>query len=252
MKILGVIPARGGSKSILRKNIKLFACQPLIYYSILQARESKYINRCIVTTDDEEIRDISKQFGAEVPFLRPKEISGDLSTDLEFFQHLLQWIHDNEPENMPDILVQLRPTYPTRNVKIIDECIQKFIDNPGCDCVRTVALYEGKTPFKMYRLGELNGIGELNKFEKTNKITILNPLFNEVDGLKEPYNLPRQYLPDVYIANGYIDVISPNTILEKNSVGGDITVPYIMDSSYIEDIDTIEEWKQIENNFLNK
>ena len=99
----------------------------MIAWSIEAAIKSECFDRIICSTDDEEIGDISKQLGAEVPFLRPKEISGDLSTDLEFFQHLLQWINENEPENMPDILVQLRPTYPTRDVKIIDECIQKFI-----------------------------------------------------------------------------------------------------------------------------
>ena len=80
----------------------------------------------------------------------------------------------------------------------------------------------------------------------------MNPLFKEVNDLKEPYNLPRQYLPQVYTANGYLEVINPKTILENNSVSGDLIIPYIMDSSCIEDIDTIEEWKQIENNFLSK
>ena len=90
MKITAIIPARGGSKKIPKKNIKMFLGKPLIYYSIQQAKKSQYIQRILVTTDDEEIRKISKMYGAEVPFLRPKEISGDLSTDLEFFQHYLQ------------------------------------------------------------------------------------------------------------------------------------------------------------------
>ena len=81
MNITAIIPARGGSKKIPRKNIKLFLGKPLIYYSIKQAQESKYINRIILTTDDEEIRQIGIKYGAEAPFLRPKEISDDLSTD---------------------------------------------------------------------------------------------------------------------------------------------------------------------------
>jgi len=233
MNITAIIPARGGSKKIPRKNIKLFLGKPLIYYSIKQAQESKYINRIILTTDDEEIRQIGIKYGAEAPFIRPKEISGDLSTDLEFFQHYLQWTKENEPNKIPDILVQLRPTYPTRKVEIIDDCIKTMLDNMSYDCVRTVAEYNFKTPYKMYTLDN-------NR---------LRPLFEEYNGVKQPYNHCRQIFPQIYTANGYLEVIKTETILNKNSVSGDKIFSYIMDESCIEDIDTEEEWNLLETKY---
>ena len=233
MNITAIIPARGGSKTIPRKNIKLFLGKPLIYYSIKQAQESKYINRIILTTDDEEIRQIGIKYGAEAPFIRPKEISGDLSTDLEFFQHYLQWTKENEPNKIPDILVQLRPTYPTRKVEIIDDCIKTMLDNMSYDCVRTVAEYNFKTPYKMYTLDN-------NR---------LRPLFEEYNGVKQPYNHCRQIFPQIYTANGYLEVIKTETILNKNSVSGDKIFSYIMDESCIEDIDTEEEWILLEKKY---
>tara|TARA_B100000700_G_scaffold327972_1_gene444224 strand:- start:2673 stop:3380 length:708 start_codon:yes stop_codon:yes gene_type:complete len=233
MNITAIIPARGGSKTIPRKNIKLFLGKPLIYYSIKQAQESKYINRIILTTDDEEIRQIGIKYGAEAPFIRPKEISGDLSTDLEFFQHYLQWTKENEPNKIPDILVQLRPTYPTRKVEKIDDCIKTMLDNMSYDCVRTVAEYNFKTPYKMYTLDN-------NR---------LRPLFEEYNGVKQPYNHCRQIFPQIYTANGYLEVIKTETILNKNSVSGDKIFSYIMDESCIEDIDTEEEWILLEKKY---
>ena len=233
MIITAIIPARGGSKKIPRKNIKMFLGKPLIYYSIKQAKESKYINRVILTTDDEEIRQIGMKYGVEAPFLRPKEISDDLSTDLEFFQHYLNWTEKNEPDRMPDILVQLRPTYPTRKVEIIDDCIKTMLDNLSYDCVRTAAEYNFKTPYKMYTV-------ENNK---------LRPLFEEYNGIQQPYNCCRQIFPQVYTANGYLEVIKTDTILKKKSVSGDKIYPYIMDESCIEDIDTEEEWVITENKY---
>ena len=233
MNITAIIPARGGSKTIPRKNIKLFLGKPLIYYSIKQAQESKYINRIILTTDDEEIRQIGIKYGAEAPFIRPKEISGDLSPDLEFFQHYLQWTKENEPNKIPDILVQLRPTYPTRKVEIIDDCIKTMLDNMSYDCVRTVAEYNFKTPYKMYTLDN-------NR---------LRPLFEEYNGVKQPYNHCRQIFPQIYTANGYLEVIKTETILNKNSVSGDKIFSYIMDESCIEDIDTEEEWILLEKKY---
>ena len=187
----------------------------------------------ILTTDDEEIRQIGIKYGAEAPFIRPKEISGDLSPDLEFFQHYLQWTKENEPNKIPDILVQLRPTYPTRKVEIIDDCIKTMLDNMSYDCVRTVAEYNFKTPYKMYTL-------ENNR---------LCPLFEEYNGVKQPYNHCRQIFPQIYTANGYLEVIKTETILNKNSVSGDKIFSYIMDESCIEDIDTEEEWNLLETKY---
>ena len=176
MEILCLIPARSGSKGVPHKNIRELAGKPLIAWSIEQAKQSKHKMRIIVSTDSEEYCEIAKRYGAETPFLRPKEISQDLSTDLEFIEHALGEL---KKENyFPDFIVQLRPTYPTRTVKNLDETIDIFIENRDkYDSLRTVISFE-KSPYKMYRIEN----------------NILEPLFREVNGIKEPYNQCRQNL----------------------------------------------------------
>ena len=231
--ILAIIPARGGSKGIPRKNIKEFTDHPLIYWSIKQAKDSKWINRVIVSTDDEEIRDTALQYGAEVPFLRPINISGDMSHDLEFMEHCLKWLQENE-NKLPDLIVHLRPTYPTRKAEIIDDCIEKMLYNPYlCDSLRTV-IPSSELPFKMYTI---NG----DKF--------LEPLFKEYNDIKEPYNHCRQEFHQTYLHNGYIDIVRTNTILNLKSMTGYKILPYIMSKNEYHDIDTIEDWKNAEKNF---
>lgn len=229
MYILAIIPARGGSKSIPRKNIKDFCGYPLIYWSIKQAKESKHITRIIVSTDDEEIKEISLKYGAEVPFLRPKSISDDLSTDYEFMEHCLTWLSKNENNQLPDLIVQLRPTYPTRKVSKIDECIEIMINNLNYDSLRSVIAFD-KSPYKMYRV--INNA--------------LKPLFEECDQLNEPYNRCRQELPQTYLHNGYIDIIKTDTIIQKKSITGYPIYPYIMNKEEYHDIDTINDWNNAE------
>ncbi len=110
-EVLAVIPARGGSKGIPRKNIRQFAGYPLIAYSIAAGLQAEMVTRVIVSTDDEEIAQVSRQFGAEVPFFRPTELAQDNTTDLPVFQHALRWLKEHEGYE-PDVVVQLRPTSP--------------------------------------------------------------------------------------------------------------------------------------------
>ena len=149
MKITAIIPARSGSKGILYKNKKLLNNKPLIQYSIEQAQKSKFINDIVVTTDDDEIKHIAENLGINVPYLRPKNISDDLSTDYEFVKYHLDWCKKHD-EKIPDLLIQLRPTYPLRDVGIIDKCISIMMNN-NYDSLRTVILNE-KTPYKMYKI----------------------------------------------------------------------------------------------------
>ena len=113
MEILAIIPARGGSKSIPRKNIRPLAGHPLIAYSIAAGRQSRLVTRTIVSTDDEEIAAVARQYGAETPFLRPAEFAQDNTTDFPVFTHALGWLKEHEGYQ-PDIIVQLRPTSPIR------------------------------------------------------------------------------------------------------------------------------------------
>ena len=145
--ILALIPARGGSKSIPRKNLLPILGKPLISWSIQHALESHYINRVIVSTDDEEIRDVAIKHGAEAPFLRPKDISNDLSTDLECFTNALNWLEHNE-NYIPDLVVHLRPTGPAREIKKLDDANALFLNNDDSASLRSISLAD-QTPFKM-------------------------------------------------------------------------------------------------------
>ena len=145
MNILCIIPARSGSKGIKHKNINC-------YESPLNIEQAKKANTRIIKPDSEEYQKIAIKYGAEAPFLRPSEISQDLSTDIELIEHCLDYL-EKEEEYVPDFIVQLRPTYPTRKVKILDETIKLFIEQreKGIDSLRTVIPIE-KSPFKMYTL----------------------------------------------------------------------------------------------------
>ena len=125
-EVLGIIPARGGSKGLPRKNIKLLNDLPLISYSIASGLESDYITRLVVSTDDKEIAKISKNYGAEVPFLRPKELAQDDILDFPVIEHSLNWLEQNEGY-IPDFIVQLRPTSPLRPKGLIDKAINLII-----------------------------------------------------------------------------------------------------------------------------
>jgi len=126
-KILAIITARGGSKGIPRKNIKDLAGKPLIAYTIEEANKSKYLTRTILSTDDQEIADISKKYGCDVPFMRPDEYAQDESTSMEVVQHALKWLKENNKEEYNYLMI-LQPTSPLRIAEDIDACIEKIVD----------------------------------------------------------------------------------------------------------------------------
>ncbi len=217
LNIIALIPARSGSKGIPHKNIRLLQGKPLLAHSIEHALGSKLITRVIVSTDSVEYAEIARQYGAETPFIRPDEISQDLSTDLEVFIHALHWLQEYE-RYQADILVHLRPTYPFRSEIDIDCMIQQLIDDPTLDSVRSVTLAP-ETPFKMWFLDEG---GHLKPVVKSD--------------LHDPYNMPRQALPQVYLQNAAIDVVRASVILEQNSTTGSCIGGYVMEHNF--DIDT--------------
>jgi len=228
-EVLAIIPARGGSKGIPRKNIRNFAGYPLIAYSIAAGLQSERITRVIVSTDDEEIASVARQFGAETPFLRPAELAQDQSTDLPLFEQALQWLRENEGY-VPDAVVQLRPTSPIRPVSLVDDAIMMLLDTPDADCVRGV-VSAGQNPYKMWQINPDSGR--------------MSPLL-KVEGITEPYNAPRQALPPAYWQTGHIDAIRTRTILEKHSLTGDVILPLIIDSRYTVDIDNLSDWARYE------
>jgi YrbI family 3-deoxy-D-manno-octulosonate 8-phosphate phosphatase len=228
-EVLAVIPARGGSKGIPRKNIRDFAGYPLISYSIAAGLQSHYVTRTIVSTDDEEIAAVARQFGAETPFLRPVEFSQDKTVDLPVFKHALEWLAQNENYH-PDVMVQLRPTSPVRPRNCVDDAVRLLLDHPEADSVRGV-VEAGQNPYKMWQIEKSSGQ--------------IRPLLG-VEGVPEAYNAPRQVLPDVYWQTGHIDAIRPRAILEKNSMSGEIILPLVIDVRYTIDIDSPADWQKSE------
>jgi len=227
--ILAIIPARGGSKGIPRKNIRDFAGYPLIAWSIAAAKRSSLVTRVIVSTDDEEIAEVARAWGAETPFLRPAELAQDKSTDLPLFEHALQWLRENE-NYRPEMVVQLRPTSPIRPKGMVDDAVNILLNHADADCVRGV-VPAGQNPFKMWRFnGDEKPLGQLL----------------EVPGIPEPYNAPRQILPSVYWQTGHIDAIRTSTIVNKKSLTGDVIYPLVVDPKYTVDIDTLPDWGKYE------
>ena len=147
--ILAIIPARGGSKGIPRKNIRDFAGYPLIAWSIAAGLQAHTVNRVIVSTDDEEIASVAREYGAEIPFMRPHELSQDRTTDLPVFEHALKWLEDIEAYK-PDIVIQLRPTSPIRPRDCIDSAVKTLMEYTEADSVRGVVT-AGQNPYKMWR-----------------------------------------------------------------------------------------------------
>ncbi|MEX0931912.1 MAG: acylneuraminate cytidylyltransferase family protein [Candidatus Paceibacterota bacterium] len=213
LNVLAIIPARGGSKRIPKKNIKPLCGKPLMQYSVEHALGSQYIDRTIVSTDSEEIAELSKTLGAEVPFLRPPEIAGDSSTDFDAFFHALTELKEREGY-VPDIIVQLRPTSPMRTVAQVDLSIELLVKHPEADSVRTVTRPE-QSPYKMFTVNEETGF--------------LEPLIKL--GNDEAYNKQELSLPKAYKHVGYIDTIWAKTILEKKVMSGNM-VPMMLDEAY--------------------
>ena len=227
-EVLAIIPARGGSKGIPRKNIRDFAGYPLIAYSIAAGLQAESVSQVVVSTEDHEIAEIARNFGAEVPFMRPVELAQDGTRDLPVFEHTLRWLVENEGYK-PDLVVQLRPTSPIRPKDLIERAVEELVSHPEADSVRGV-VPAGENPYKMWRI-DLEGQ--------------MQPLLH-VGGINEPYNSPRQKLPSAFWQTGHIDVVRPEVILEKHSISGEVILPVLIDPAFKVDIDTLEDWAYAE------
>jgi len=225
-QVVAIVPARGGSKSIPRKNLRLFAGHPLLAYSIAAGLQAQTVDRVIVSTDDEEIAEVARRYGADVPFLRPAALAADATTDLPVFQHALSWLGEQEGFK-PELVVQLRPTSPVRPPGLVDQAVSLLAGHTEADSVRGV-VPAGQNPHKMWRI---------SKDER------LEPLLR-VRGIAEPYNAPRQALPATYWQTGHIDVARRRTILDGGSMSGRVILPVIIDPAYTVDIDTLRDWQR--------
>lgn len=213
-EVLALIPARGGSKGIPRKNLLMLAGKPLVAYSIEQALASRLITRVVVSTDDEEIARVAREYGADVPFMRPAAYAEDDSTDLDVFRHALSALMAEGYRC--ECVVHLRPTGPVRRVARIDEAIEWFLQHREADSLRSVTV-PVHTPYKMWRVED----------------GYLTPLL-EVPGVVEPYCRPRQGLPEVFWQNGYVDIVRPRVVLEDGLMAGRRILPFVMDEPVLE------------------
>lgn len=221
MKILAIIPARSGSKSVKDKNIRPINGKPMLAYSIEHAKKSSRINRVIVSTDSTRYAEIAKKYGAEVPFIRPAQYAADSSLDFDVFYHALKYMEDYE-DYSPDIVVQLRPTYPIRDPMDIDNMIEMLLEDPEADSVRCI-VPATEIAYKMWRKSETG---------------VIIPLLTDIT---EAYNMPRQALPTIYYQNACIDVIRTKTIMQKHSMSGQKILGYCMKHNF--DIDTEEDFQ---------
>ena len=225
VEVLAIIPARGGSRGLPGKNLRPLAGHPLIAYSIAAGLQAKLVDRVICSTDSEEIADVARQYGAEIPFMRPAELAQDDSPDIEFFNHAIAEL--GKTGYRPDIIVQLRPTDPIRKPGLVDEAVQMMIDNPNAHSVRTIT-EPGYSPYKMWTINEAG---------------TLDPLL-QVPGVAEPFNLPRQELPEVWWHIGVLDVVKTDIVTETDSLSGTVVLPLKVDRATSADIDTLDDFER--------
>jgi N-acylneuraminate cytidylyltransferase len=224
-KTIALIPARSGSKGLPHKNIKLLGNHPLIAWSIIAATKANDIDRVIVSTDSEEYATIAKKYGADVPFLRPPEISGDRSTDYDFIIHALNWLRDFDEE--PIFIVHLRPTTPFMSPFVIDEAINIFRENNKATALRS-AHEMSESAYKTFE------ISEDGRFKRVGSVE-----FN-----LDAANNARQQFPSTYMANGYVDVLSTSFIRNNKIIHGDWVVPFL--TSLAHEVDNEDDFMFLE------
>lgn len=223
-EVLAIIPARSGSKSVKDKNIRMINGKPMMAYSIGHALQAECIDRVIVSTDSGKYAQIAREYGAEVPFLRPAEYATDMALDIDVFEHALRYLEENEGY-MPELVVQLRPTYPVRKISDIENMVKYMRDNSDIDSIRCIAPAK-EIAYKMWFKDENN---------------MLRPVMTDIP---ECYNMPRQQLPKIYYQNACIDVVRAEVVLKQHSMSGRKIAGYEMDENF--DIDTEEEFLEAE------
>lgn len=230
-KIAAIIPARSGSKSIKDKNLSLLGGYPLLAYSIALAKMSPSIGRVVVSTDSSIYASIAEKYGAEVPFLRPKKLSLDSSTDYDFMEHLVNW-YDKYYKVSPEYWVHLRPTTPLREISVVEDAISLLKKHNDASALRSGHI-SPESPFKWFR---------------KNKEGYLMNLTGDNTSL-DNYNEPRQDFPDVYIPNGYVDIVRSSFIRTKKILHGNRVLAF--ETPICNEVDSIEEMELIKYQLHN-
>ncbi len=224
-KVVALIPARAGSKGVPNKNVRLLGGHSLLAWSIAASRKASTINRVLVSTDSPEYAALTREEGAEAPFLRPAEISGDRSTDYEFILHALDWLAARGEE--PDYIVHIRPTTPLRDPQLVDEAVRSFMNTPKATAMRSVH----EMPESAYKSFEIAPGGQLKR---------LGSESTALDGA----NNARQQFPRTYVANGYVDVLATSFIRKAGLIHGDNVIPFI--TPPVVEVDTEEDFAHLE------
>jgi CMP-N-acetylneuraminic acid synthetase len=220
LRVLAVVPARGGSKGIPRKNLQLLAGKPLVAHAVDVARAARLVSRVVCSTDDAEIAEAARAAGAEVPFLRPADLATDASEDWPVFVHALEFLDTHEGWR-PDLIVNLRPTSPLRTPRHVDDAIRLLIDT-GADSVKAVCLAR-QHPHKMWLRAPGGGI---------------EPFLKTPFRLDRGPDVPRAELEDVYWQNGVVDVTRRQVILEQGVMIGKTVAGLVTEPLESIDIDT--------------
>ena len=218
-RILGVIPARAGSKGIVNKNIIDVGGQPLIKYTIEAALNSSMITDCIISTDSDEIASLAESLGLSAPFIRPNNLSDDKALSLPVIQHAVNFMEQKHSFHY-DAVIMLQPTTPLRTSEDIDKSLS-ILMSEKLDSVISVVEVEGNHPLRMKRI-------------------VNNRLVNYVDQGHEDMR-PRQDLPKVYIRNGAIYATIRDILIDEDSFIGENSYPFVMSKEKSINIDTISD-----------
>jgi len=231
-KSIALIPARAGSKRIANKNIKLLNGHPLIAYTIAAAKESNIFDDIFCITDSKEYQQIAKHYGASVTHsLRPTNISGSLSPDIEWVKWGLNKIKENK--QLPDIYSILRPTSPFRSAQTIINGYNAFVNSSSAESLRAVEVVD-QHPGKMWMI-------------RNNRLLPLMPF--EVDSI--PWHSSQfANLPKIYIQNASLEFSYINIALEKNTISGESIIPFLTSDLEGFDINTPGDWVLAES-YLN-
>lgn len=222
---LALIPARGGSKGVPGKNLRPLLGHPLLAYSIVAAQRCTFVDRVLVTTDNDDIMSVAKRFGAEVPFRRPIPLAGDMSQDIEYVIHALEWLAKYE-RWQPELVVLLRPTTPLRDSALVDKAIQALKEDPQATSLRS-AHPLNEPPQKMLQI-------------KNDRFTGFFP----DDGRPDYFNLPRQNFPQAYHPNGYVDILRGDYLKKTGKLYGSEIRPFVTHQAV--EIDMVEDLELLE------
>lgn len=226
--IVGLVPARAGSKRLPGKNVRPLRGHPLMAYTIAAARASGVLDRVIVSTESEAIADIARHYGAEVPFLRPVEMAADLSPDIDWIDYTLRRLADEG--RLPDAFSILRPTNPFRQASTIRRAVEQFVSQEGIDSLRAVEKCK-QHPGKMWVVKGLR----------------MEPLLE--DGPKRPpwHSSAYQALPEVYVQNASLEIAWSRVVLEGGTIAGEVLTPFLTQGYEGQDVNDEKDWWYLEH-----